>query len=342
MEVVTFIDKSDVLQYPEGYFALANPGQTGEPVDEIGVLPNSPDSAPISSSSDIAEKPQVLPTPNRNLGKDDIPKDLFTLGDDPPAKFGGKKPGKPPVKKPKRDIMSNESPNIDTVAGKPTPKPTPSATPSEKDAGDAKEDFAQRFNKKPLQDFADGVIGKVDSPKPEEKIDLTQSFIVELDGYLTKQGTFDAKKTRFIKNEGDEQMVNVAKSAIEAIGDSTIFSYLIGLGVEKVNIRLVQDEQKITAVVKSSQPTEEKAKTISSGFRGLILLAQMNTKDDAEVQTLLKGVKFDSEGKSFVINFEIPKAEAHKLIDKKLQEARQKKLQPNPTDSSQDSGTKSE
>lgn len=343
LEVVTLIDKSDVLEYPEGYFALANPEQM--PGNEIGVLPGGSDSN-ISSSptlgNDLSAKVQVTPTPNPNIGNDDLPSELFKFDNESSSK--PKTPSRTPSRKPAK--MPNESPKIggDTVAKKPTPKPTPSATPtpSESDLAKSKDDFNNKFNKKPLQDFADGVMAKLDSPKPEDKVDLKQSFTVVLDGYLTENGAFDAKKTGYAKYEGNEQMVNVAKNALEAVGDSTIFSYLRALGVEKVNITLVQDDQKITAKIVSSQPNAENAKTVSSGFRGVILLAQINTKDDVEVQTLLKGLKFNAEGKNFVINFEIPKTEAHQLIDKKLQEARQKKQQPNPTENSKDSGTQSE
>lgn len=353
LEVVTLIDKTDVLEYPPGYFALANPEQTsGDSLNEIGVLPtvNDPNGSTSSPTlgNDLSAKTQVTPTPNPNIGNDDIPDSLIRIDGDSPSTGSKRTPSRTPTRKPVRNNpMSNDSPRTlpggDAVA-KATPKPTPSATPtpSAEDLAKQKDEFNNKFNKKPLQDFAEGVMAKVDSPKPEDKVDLKQSFTVILDGYLTEKGTFDATKTRFLKGEGNEQMVNVAKKAIEAVGDSTIFSYLQALGVDRVSITLVQDDKNITAKVVSSQPNAENAKTVSSGFRGLILLAQMNTKDDEEVQTLLKGVKFNADGKSFVINFELPKDQAHQLIDKKLQEARQKKLQPNPNESGKDSGTQGE
>ena len=63
----------------------------------------------------------------------------------------------------------------DKVATTKTPKPTPSPTPTP-DVDGAKKDFNQKFNKKPLQDFADGVLAKLDSTKPEDKVDLTQQL----------------------------------------------------------------------------------------------------------------------------------------------------------------------
>jgi hypothetical protein len=329
-EEVTFIDVSDRLEYPEGYFALANPEQMNENFLSDSGTPLTTTDSP-STSGNLINTPQVIPTPNDTVGDQKIPDSLINIED------GNSKPNKTPVvrRTPKPGkTLSNDSPKTldgNTVAKtNPTPQPTPSPTPSTEDATKAKDNFTQTFNKKPLQDFAEDVIAKLESEKPEDKVDLTQSFKVVLDGTLTKEGKFDAEKTRFIgKGEGNEQMVNVAKDAIEAIGDSAIFSYLQALGIDKVNITLVQDDKQVSAVIKSSQPTPEKAKTISSGFNGLIAIANINTKDDKDVQALLKATKFTAEGKSFVINFTMPKDDAHKLIDQKLQEARQKKLQNN-------------
>jgi hypothetical protein len=341
-EEVTFIDVSDRLEYPEGYFALANPE-----TNEFGQIPDSISSdnpitaTPSTSDNNLMDKPQVIPTPNDRVKDQEIPDSLITIeGDNPKPNKNTTATKKTP--KPGK-TLSNDSPKIldgNNVA-KTTPKPTPSATPtpSAEDANKEKDKFTQGFNKKPLQDFADGVLAKLESEKPEDKVDLKQSFTVVLDGTLTKEGKFDAKQTRFVKGEGNEQMVNVAKSAIEAMGDSTIFSYLQTLGVDKVSITLVQDDKQISAIIKSSQPTPEKAKTISSGFNGLIAIANMNTKDDKEVQALLKATKFTAEGKSFVINFTMPKEDAHKLIDQKLQEARQKKLQNNSGEGEKESTT---
>lgn len=341
-EVVTIIDVTDQLKYPDGYFALANPESNTEfPLTENGTSSSFDSANPLgttqSNKPDGVLPPQVLPTPNKSVsGQDDI---------DSPFNFGGdnkpKAPSNAGVKQPKitkTPKLINDPPKTlpkdGEIATSKTPKPTPSPTPtpSAEDANGARDKFNEKFNKKPFQDFADGVVAKLDSNKPEDKIDLKQNFTVVLDGTLTKEGKFDAKKTRFVKGEGNEQMVNLAKSAIEAMGDSNLFSYLQALGVDRVNITLVQDDKQISAVIKSNQQSEERARTISSGFNGIITIANINTKDDADTQTLLKATKFNADGKSFVINFAMPKDQAHQLIDKKLGEARQKKLQPNSND----------
>lgn len=348
---ITYIDVSEKLEYPEGYFALANPEQTSEnlpPNDEFAGLPPSMNSSsplnplPSSNNEDLM-KPQVTPTPNKKLEEqEEVTSPFEVAGNNPKPNYPRITPRKTP--KVKNPILSNDSPTSlggNTVATNKTPKPTPTPTPapSQDDANKAKDEFTKGFNKLPLQEFADGVLAKIDSPKPEDKVDLKQAFTIVLDGTLTKEGKFDAKKTRFTKDEGSEQMVNLAKSAIEAMGDSSLFSYLVNLGVDKVNITLVQNDKDISAVITSNQPNEERARTISSGFNGLIVLANMNTKDDKEVQALLKATKFEAKGKNFVINFAMPKADAHKMIDQKLQEARQKKSQPNSSEGVKESAT---
>lgn len=336
---VTFIDVSNQLKYPEGYFA-----QTAETTE---VLPGSDEIASsFDSNSPLTPMPsqsnekdlgiQVLPTPNTDVGKQETVDEPFRVGGDDKPKYRTPPIAKTKTPKPsKSPKLSNDSPRGplpgDDVVANATPKPTPSATPTP-DAEGSKREFNDKFNRKPLQDLGEIVVAKVDSNDPKLKVDLKQNFTVVLDGTLTAEGKFDAKATKFTKGEGNEQMVNVAKDAIEAMGDSNLFSYLKVLGVDRLNITLVQDDKKISAIIKSSQPNEERARTVSSGFNGIIALANLNTKDDKEVQSLLKATKFKAEGKSFVINFEMPKEEAHQMIDQKLQEARQKKLQNNNDD----------
>lgn len=349
---ITYIDVSEKLEYPDGYFALANPEQTAEnsfSTMDTGIPttidPNSPITTTPSTGSDLMAKAQVTPTPNKSLENQESVNSPYVIGNNPSTRI--KTPRITPRSTPKPKL-SNDSPTTlpgsNNIAGTPkkTPQPTPEPTPTDAEAQQAKENF--KVNKEPFKKLADGVIAQQDVTDPTKKVDLKQAFKVVLDGTLTKEGKFDADKSGFKESNGNQQMVDVAKSAIEAIGDSTILSYLQALGVDKVNITLIQDDKQITAIIKSGQPTEEKARTVSSGFNGFITLAKMNTKDDEEVQALLKGVKVSAEGKSFVINFVMPKDQAHQLIDKKLQEARQnqKKSQPNSGESEKEANAKGE
>lgn len=181
--------------------------------------------------------------------------------------------------------------------------------------------FAQTsLNRKPLKDFAANLTSKVD----KSEVDLTKPFSITLEAYLTTEGKFDREKSKFTKSEGDEDIVEAAKSAIEAVGDSGIFAYLQQLGVEKAIINFSQNEKEVLSIINSEAPTAEKAKTFASGFNGLLMLAKMNTKEDIDVQTLLNATKISVEGKNFILNLTLPKEEAHKLLNQKLQKEKEK------------------
>lgn len=180
--------------------------------------------------------------------------------------------------------------------------------------------FAQNeFNKKPLQDFADNLSRKVEI----KEVDLDKPFSVTLEGYLTKEGKLDGKRSKFTKAEGDEKMINIARTGIEAVNDSGLLAYLSGLGVEKIKIVLSQDDKNVSTVIKSELATEAKAKTIASGFNGLLKIASMNEKDE-ETKFLLNATNCSVESNNFSLNITLPKEEVQRMIKNKLQKAKEK------------------
>ncbi len=183
-------------------------------------------------------------------------------------------------------------------------------------------------NKKPLEDFAQDVVAKRSDAKI--KLDLTKTFRVKMTGELDKDGKLIRTKSGYVESKGDEEMVNVAKSAIEAINNSGLFYYLKSLGVDKVSVTLVQDDKQIYAVIESSQKDENKAKSISSGFNTLLSIAKTTIKEE-ELKTLINAAKAEQQGKNFTLNFAIPKPTAQEMINRKLQEAEVKKNKPNGT-----------
>ena len=191
-------------------------------------------------------------------------------------------------------------------------------------------------NKKPLEDFAEEILAK--RADKDKKLDLTKSFKVVMSGVLSEDGKLDPKKSRYAKlkdeEQGDQEMVDVAKDAIEAINNSGLFYYLKTLGVDKVDFTLIQDDKQIYAVISSSQKDENKAKTISSGFNNLLSIAKLTVKEE-ELKTLLNSAKVEPEGKNFVLNFKIEKPVAQKMIEQKLQEAEAKAKEKQPNGAAQ-------
>lgn len=362
---ITYIDVSGQappLEYPEGYFAIANRDElaalqntdfsTMPPFDSSGFPANST----FPSSTDLMGQPQVTPTPNNNAVQGTVPDKPFDFGGGGSTTFKRPKSTKTytpkPYKFPKAKSASpSELPKLDgddtaendvedngkgKGKGKKDEKEPGKVQP--KIESESVADF--RPNKKPLEDFAKLVLDK--RSEKNSKLDLTKAFTIEVSGVLTEEGKLDPKKTRY-KSLGDEEMGNVAREAIEAISDSKLFYYLKSLGVEKVTFTLEQNEKQISAVIKSSQASEERARTISSGFNGYLALGKVTVKEE-ELKTLLDSAKAEPQGKNFVLNFVIPKQIAQDIIKKKLDEAeakaKEKEKEPNSTAQNTDANQK--
>jgi hypothetical protein len=321
---VTFVDVSNAepqLEYPEGYFALANPEQAAM-LAQLNDTNNSY-TPPPPLQNDLLHTTPIIPKANPNAVDGDLPSSpLGPLSDDSNSSVGINKkvrgPRFPGVK------TNDNSSNSNTMA---KATPTPEATPMSSEA------VAQvQINKKPLTDYAD----MVESKWANNEIDLNQPFTIVLNAVLTPDGKLDPKKSVFdvTKEKGDQKMIDIAKSALEAVADSGYLTYLKSLNVDKVTVTLVQDDTQITAAIVSSQKTAERAKTISSGLNGYIVVGKMTAKDPSDELTLLKGASVTTSGKDFVLNFAIPKPIAQEMINRKLKEAQAKKAQVTQPNSS--------
>ncbi len=345
---ITFIDatgETPPLEYPEGYFAVANPDdfvmmQNGDfPMNNP--IPGFPMNPPIQNSTDLMNTPQVVPTPNDDAIKGQIPDSPFSFGTNPIPYTAPKR-----IKTPKLPKIKNISPpKLPDLSGD-----TIAENTNKNAEKDANKEAVQKIqppvtsesvtefqpNKKPLEDFADEILAK--RADKQNKLDLTKSFKVVMSGVLTEDGKLDPKKSRYAKlkdeEQGDQEMVDIAKDAIEAINNSGLFYYLKTLGVDKVDFTLIQDDKQIYAVISSSQKDENKAKTISSGFNNLLSLAKLTVKE-AELKTLLDSAKVEPQGKNFVLNFTIDKPTAQQMIEKKLQEAEAKAKEKQPNGAAQ-------
>lgn len=341
---VTAMDKP--LAYPEGYFALANPEETAARLaamnqtgtDSAFVMPPS-GSIPfpgIPNQPSIAGDPMnqipVLPPKNNNSVIGDLPDS--PIGNNPIGKpsrntsnFPKYKAPRPP-KIPRNNPMTNESPKDlldDQTTAKNDPKQTP--TPEKQPGIEIMPVAEDIINKKPLQEFGDNVLDKVTA----KTLDLNKPFMVVMQGALTDKGKFDKNSSKYVRTDGDTEMVNVAKSAIEAIGDSGILTYLTNLGVKNVNFTLVQDDNQIYAIITSDQKSENKAKSTSSSLNSFISIGKLTIKEE-DTLALLNAAKVESKGNNFILNFKIDKPVAQELIKRQLDKAqakRQQQPQPN-------------
>jgi len=340
---ITYIDVSGQtppLNYPEGYFALANPEEyamrqqqmqmmNGDPngftMPPVGSIPTNP----ITPNNDLMNVTPTLPPQNNNPIIGNVP--TSPLGSNPIGRnptyprFQGKRFPRPkPIKTPK---IKNESPKYLPDLGEETAKNDKEESKKEDQKLLESEPVKEvEINKKPFEDLGDNLNEKL----AKKEVDLSQPFSVVLDGALTADGKLDPKKSRFVELKGDERMIDIAKSAIEAVGNSGFLGHLKNIGIDKVKITLVQDDKQIYAIVTSDQKSVAEARSTASGFNtilsGLKIADQTGLKKlDDNSKTLVNNSKVTSDGKNFVLNFAIPKQDAQMLINKSLKDRAEKK-----------------
>ncbi|MEZ5427137.1 MAG: hypothetical protein R2747_12780 [Pyrinomonadaceae bacterium] len=187
-----------------------------------------------------------------------------------------------------------------------------------------------KINRKPLDDLPDFVLEKIE----KDKVDLSHPFKVVLEGSLVKQVsedfefvTFDKANSKWLvlsaEEAGDPQMAEIAKRAVEAVGDSGFLGHFYNLGVKKIKITLAQDNENAFAKIELEQPTEERARTLASGLNGLLSVAGYQIKDGTDERVLLEGAmkkRPTAEGKNVIITIELPKDVAREMVERNLAE----------------------
>jgi len=317
-EEITYVNVGTPLEYPAGYFALANPEQQAEIIDPTMIPPTDMNGFPTNpttqgSTGDLTTTKPITPTPNTNP---------FT-GTLPVNPYGNNRTTTTRTKKDrqKNNPMNDASPT--TLDG----SDTKAETKTDETKADESEKVEEvKINKKVMMDFGNNVKAKMDN----EKVDINKPFKVVIEGILTKDGKLDTsidKKTKkpksgFTLSEGDPQMVEVAREALEAVGDSGWLGYLRNLGAEKVKITFEQDQDKIVAIVESEQKTPEKAASIASGLKLLISTTKQIGKLGEDETILLNGAQPPtSNGNFFILNFELPKEKVREIIDRNIKKA---------------------
>ena len=324
---VTFVDvtgDTPPLDYPEGYFQIANPDEfaalqaaANDPNGaSSGTIPGIPPGIALSTPDQGAalfNTPQHLPKSNPKAVEGPLPSG-FGTDDNAVATNNGKKGGK----------------KGGTPDASPSPSPSPEVGPSPMST-DAMS--AVQINKRPLTDFADQVVTQWTT----KQIDLNQNFTIVLNGYITPDGKLDTNKSRFdVKKEsGDPKMINIGKEAFQALGETGMLSYLKSAGIDQITAVLIQDDQNLTVQISSPQKTPEMANKISSAVAFAIMFGKTRVQNPSDELTLLTAAQASTDGKkNFVLNFVLPKPVAQEMITRKLQEAQAKKAQPQPSSES--------
>jgi hypothetical protein len=179
---------------------------------------------------------------------------------------------------------------------------------------------AVTVNKVPLANF-DNYVKDVLAKK---EVDLTAPFSIEMEGYLTNDGKIDIARTKFIRTEGDKQILEVLKNGIAAVSDSGYFKYLSAISDKTFHLSMVQDDANFSLAIQTGFDSSRRAKTFESLFKLYLSTgiekktrpeAAQNDKDDL---ALLKGASIASEGKRITVKVFLPKSVIHEIIQRKL------------------------
>src|SRR4051794_23574404 len=73
-----------------------------------------------------------------------------------------------------------------------------------------------QVNDRPLRDFGESVRARID----QKQLDVTKPFSVEISAVIKEDGRLDRNASKFTAESGDPKMVEVAKQAILAMGES--------------------------------------------------------------------------------------------------------------------------
>lgn len=329
---VTFVDVTGVtppLNYPPGYFQIANPEQFTTPIDPmagfgpnmIPGIPNPTMGNPTLGGSGLINTPAIKPKRNPNAIDGKLPTDgPLGTAEDNPTIAGNQKGGKKPL-----DDTSANGKDANTNVNTNTANPTVAENKEE-----AKEDqFGVFINKRPMRDRAKESLEKIDA----NAVRIDSPFKVVIAGTL---GPGKDGKTIVLKNpkpvvenpptKNDPVMEKFVQDWIIAVGDAGWFGYLDKLKAKKIVITVEQNDTELIATVKSDQPSENDAKLAASGIRGILSIASAAATGD-NLMFLQKGTA-TNEGKSFFLNFKIEKPIVQEMILRKLAESKDKEPKP--------------
>lgn len=316
---VVWIDQTGVpaqLEYPEGYFQIANPEQfafqqamldSTSPYDfnTSGFPPPSP---PVQSGSSLIDTPAIAPKKNPKARPKDLPDSPFELPDEDATADADANSNKG-----KTNVDTGKKPDDKQTANTNTQKPAETTNGSIDGV---------EINKRPIQDLGNSVNELV----AKNELDLQTPFTGSAKGRLTNEGRIDPKTLKLQIESPDPDMQKIVQDGILAIDAAGYLQYLKAISGKNFDLLLQQDEENISATVQSEMESETRARSIKSGLDLALSLAKarkqgegadQNDKDDL---ILLEGAKIEAIGKRVVIRFIVPKEVVHPMIQRKLAE----------------------
>jgi hypothetical protein len=338
---VTFVDVSNLeapLEYPEGYFQIANPDQQFASVDSNAmnngfIAPGIPSSPTITTTPDLTNTPQVLPPANPNAVEGTLP----TFNDPNPTTPRNRR--NPRLNKiPNSTTVADADANTNTNSNPTVQNPnTPNANAAAQQDQAVVDKNGVFINKRPLTDQAKQTLADLSANKV--KLDAPFKVVVEGTLGLAKDGkTIVLKNPKLVPDpnvKNDPTMEKLVSDWILRVGDSGWFGYLDKLDqkgklkTKKIQVAVEQNNTDFVASIRSEMPSENEARTASSGLGLLISGGILTTSGDE--QTFLKSATTGVDGSSLIFNFKMPTADVQQVIQRKLADLEKSVNQPNST-----------
>ena len=209
------------------------------------------------------------------------------------------------------------SPELAKAAPSPSPSPAASPTPDEeqRQAEAEMDKFANendierpQVNTKPFEDIA--LHGKelID----QGQLDLKNSTLdVTATAERNDDGTLKPETVKIDGLANDKNLNLLAEQVVTALSQSKVFGIL--KGAKNVRMDLKLDGENVSVKVASDLPTEEDAEKKATGYATLVFLARKVKKGTQEGE-LYNNLKFNNDGKQFIMTFEMTKDAAAKMI----------------------------
>lgn len=337
---VTNLKENEKLYYPSDYWTIANPEkytidpETGEMIaalppsvtSDIPGIPNGiPFTPPSTSGNSLFDTTPNYPSTNPNPVTGNLPQPGGSgVASNPIGKNRKGRGGRIKTTPTEADPNATPSPDPNTVAEvKPSPSPTVEPT------GPVAE---VELNKRPMVDLGNMINELLD----KKQVSLETPFIISAGGKLDKDGKLDPKTFKWARAESpDPKMLEVVKEAIEAMNASGYLKYLQMFEAKDLTFFIQQDDNNVTAFVETQFKDDQRPRTMTTLFTNYVNFkkkekeapeASANDKDDL---VLLQNAAATPNGKKMVISFTIPKADLHRMVQRKLAEQKAEPKQPN-------------
>jgi hypothetical protein len=281
----------DKFRYPDGYWAAEN-----QPVDMPLAVPEPSTVAQAAPMGPWFSGPTPSPTPDLSATVIPSPSPIASAS-------------------PEQTVAQATASPSPTTGAKLTPEQAQAElekTAKENNINLPKEG---EINKKALKDFA----AYANDLKNQGKLDLDKPFEIVIEAELDEDGKL--KDPKFIKKEGDPNLIDLFGRMVAALNDSGFLVYLKPIDKDnpgtKVVFTIKQGEKDVLASVESEVSSDSSARVLASAFNtALAIGADSRAGKDEEV--LLRNTSASPNGKKIIFNFTMPRQAVVDLIKKQL------------------------